>query len=113
MSAEAFWETMGRHGIHSWVELFWVGFGLFGQVLFFMRFFIQWIASERERRSVVPLPFWYFSVAGGAVLLVYACYKEDIVFILGQGGGLVIYIRNLMLIHRNRKGPVASASADE
>jgi len=102
MSSEDFWNLMGRFNIRSGFELFWVGFGLFGQAMFFMRFFIQWIASERQKRSVVPLPFWYFSVAGGVMLLVYACYKDDIVFILGQAGGLLIYMRNLVLIYRCR-----------
>jgi lipid-A-disaccharide synthase-like uncharacterized protein len=103
MSEAEFWAFVGRFGITDWTEFFWVVFGLAGQFFFFMRFFIQWIASERKRQSVVPLAFWYFSIAGGAALLVYACYKRDIVFILGQGGGLIIYIRNLMLIYRHAK----------
>jgi lipid-A-disaccharide synthase-like uncharacterized protein len=63
-----------------------------------MRFLIQWIMSERARRSVMPTAFWYFSLAGGVVLLTYAIYRRDPVFILGQGMGLVIYARNLWLI---------------
>ena len=102
MSSEQFWALMARFNIQTPLELFWAGIGLGGQFLFFMRFFIQWIASERRKRSVVPLAFWYFSIGGGAVLLAYACYKADLVFILGQGGGLVIYVRNLMLIYRHR-----------
>lgn len=73
--------------------------GFCGQGLFFGRFLVQWIASERQRRSVVPLAFWYFSIGGGALLLIYALLKKDPVFILGQGGGLIIYFRNLYLIH--------------
>lgn len=78
----------------------WVAFGLFGQVLFFMRFFVQWLASEKAKKSVVPVSFWYFSIGGGLVLLSYAIYRLDPVFILGQATGLFIYIRNLILIKK-------------
>ena len=81
----------------------WLAIGFAGQGLFFARFLVQWIASERVRRSIVPLAFWYFSLGGGAILLVYAIYRKDMVFILGQAGGLVIYLRNLYLIHREAK----------
>ncbi|MFZ0943550.1 MAG: lipid-A-disaccharide synthase N-terminal domain-containing protein [Syntrophobacteraceae bacterium] len=74
--------------------------GFCGQGLFFGRFLVQWIASERQRKSVVPIAFWYFSIGGGGLLLIYALLKKDPVFILGQGGGLIIYLRNLYLIHR-------------
>ena len=84
--------------VDSRFELFWVLFGLFGQLLFTGRFLVQWIASERARRSVVPVAFWYFSIAGGLVLLAYAIYRADPVFILGQTLGVVIYARNLWLI---------------
>ena len=76
----------------------WIAVGLSGQALFSMRFLVQWLASERQRRSVVPLTFWYFSVAGGVTLLAYALYRRDPVFIVGQLGGLGIYLRNLQLI---------------
>jgi|SRR5208283_1501862 len=76
--------------------------GFFGQGLFFGRFLVQWIASERQGRSVVPIAFWYFSIGGGGLLLIYAILKKDPVFILGQGGGLIIYLRNIYLIHRER-----------
>lgn len=79
-----------------------VGFG--GQALFSARFVIQWLASERAGRSVVPELFWYFSLAGGATLLAYAVYRADPVFMLGQGLGLFIYARNLWLIRRERRG---------
>jgi len=102
MSSAEFWELMARFNVQTPVELVWAGVGLGGQFLFFMRFFIQWIASERKKQSIVPLAFWYFSIGGGAVLLAYACYKADIVFILGQAGGLAIYVRNLMLIRRHK-----------
>jgi lipid-A-disaccharide synthase-like uncharacterized protein len=75
----------------------WIVLGFVAQGLFTMRFLVQWIASERQRKSVVPMAFWYFSVAGGALLLVYAIYRKDPVFILGQATGLVVYVRNLML----------------
>jgi lipid-A-disaccharide synthase-like uncharacterized protein len=77
--------------------------GLSGQILFSLRFLIQWLASERRKESVIPIAFWYFSLAGGVILLAYAIYRKDPVFILGQGTGAFIYIRNLVLIHRKRK----------
>jgi len=80
----------------------WIAFGFLGQALFSMRFLIQWIASERQRRSVVPVLFWYFSLGGGVVLFIYAIWREDPVFMLGQGMGLVVYLRNLHLIRRER-----------
>lgn len=78
----------------------WLIVGFAGQALFTMRFIVQWIASERKKRSVVPLAFWWFSLAGGMILLVYAIHRKDPVFILGQSAGAFIYLRNLMLIHR-------------
>ena len=76
-----------------------VGFG--GQLLFAMRFIIQWIKSEGEKKSVIPLAFWYFSIGGGLVLLFYALWRKDPVIICGQGLGLFIYARNLYFIYRN------------
>ena len=81
-------------------EHVWLGLGLFGQALFSARFLVQWLASERRKQSVVPAQFWYFSVGGGLVLLVYAIYRQDPVFILGQGAGLFVYARNLYFIRR-------------
>lgn len=86
--------------VDSQIELLWVLFGLFGQLMFTGRFLVQWIASERAQKSVVPVMFWYFSIAGGVVLLAYAIYRKDPVFILGQSLGVFIYSRNLWLIHR-------------
>ena len=83
---------------------FWIVLGLFGQLLFSARFLIQWYASERARRSVVPDAFWYFSIAGGLVLFIYACIRRDPVFIIGQGSGLLIYARNLHLLFLARSG---------
>lgn len=76
----------------------WIAIGLAGQALFSARFIIQWLASEKARRSVVPKAFWYFSLAGSAVLLAYAIHRVDPVFILGQTAGFAIYLRNLWLI---------------
>jgi len=75
----------------------WVVLGFAAQGLFTTRFLVQWVASERQKRSVVPRAFWYLSVAGGGLLLVYAIYRRDPVFILGQATGLIVYVRNLML----------------
>ena len=69
-------------------------------MFFSARFFLQWIYSEIKKRSVIPLGFWYFSLLGGATLLAYAIYREDPVFIVGQGAGLIIYSRNLILIKK-------------
>lgn len=80
----------------------WLAVGFAGQALFASRFFIQWFKSEMEGRSVIPLAFWYFSMGGGVILLAYAIYKKDPVFIIGQAGGLVVYSRNLYLIFRER-----------
>ncbi|MGH7322941.1 MAG: lipid-A-disaccharide synthase N-terminal domain-containing protein [Candidatus Rokuibacteriota bacterium] len=83
----------------------WLVVGFLGQACFSARFVVQWIASERRRESVVPVYFWYFSVAGGVILLAYAIHRLDPVFILGQAAGLVIYVRNLYLIARRRQVP--------
>lgn len=91
-------------------ETWWLLLGLFGQGLFMMRFVIQWIHSERQRRSVVPLSFWYFSVLGALTLLVYSIYRKDPVFILGQVLGIGIYLRNLALI-RSEKAATGSTEA--
>ncbi len=82
------------------LEWLWLGIGFLGQALFSARFLVQWLASERARRSIVPRAFWFFSLAGGITLLAYAIYRRDPVFIAGQGAGLLIYGRNLMLIRR-------------
>ena len=81
----------------------WVVMGLIAQGMFFMRFFVQWIISERHGKSTVPVMFWIFSVLGGMMLLIYATHRRDIVIMLGQAGGLIIYIRNLMLIYKERR----------
>jgi lipid-A-disaccharide synthase-like uncharacterized protein len=85
-----------------WLINPWLLLGFAGQGLFSMRFLVQWLASERAKRSVIPLAFWWFSLAGGGLLLCYALYKQDPVFIVGQAMGLGIYGRNLWLILKRR-----------
>lgn len=87
-------------------EQIWIAVGLFGQLLFSCRFLVQWITSEKMKKSVIPVAFWYLSIGGSVTLLSYAIYRTDPVFILGQAGGLVIYMRNLVLIHREKPGIV-------
>ena len=82
----------------------WVLLGLAGQFMFMMRFVYQWIASERARASVMPEAFWYFSLGGGLIVLIYALHLGDIVFILGQSLGVLIYLRNIYFIWRPRLG---------
>ena len=79
-------------------ELVWIGIGLAAQLLFSMRFLVQWLASERARVSIIPEAFWYFSILGGLLLLAYACYRVDPVFMIGQASGVFIYSRNLYFI---------------
>ena len=77
--------------------------GFVGQAAFFSRFLVQWIVSERQARSTVPVVFWYLSIAGGSLLLVYAIWRRDAVITVGQAVGLIVYVRNLVLIHRKRE----------
>ncbi len=77
--------------------------GFSGQTLFFLRFFVQWLHSEKHRRSLIPTAFWYFSLGGSTLLLVYAVMRKDLVFTIGQAAGFLIYTRNLALIARNRR----------
>ena len=86
-------------------------FGFAGQALFSARFIVQWIASEAKKQSVIPLAFWYFSLAGGVFLLIYAILRHDPVFILGQAAGLIVYVRNLILIFRQRAAARVQASS--
>lgn len=79
----------------------WVVLGFVAQALFTMRFVVQWIASERARKSVIPVAFWFFSIGGGTLLLAYALYRRDPVFIAGQALGLVVYFRNVYFIILN------------
>jgi lipid-A-disaccharide synthase-like uncharacterized protein len=87
----------------SMAGLVWIGIGLLGQLLFTARFLVQWLASERAKRSVMPIAFWYFSIGGGLILLAYAIARHDPVFTLGQSLGVFIYARNLWLIRAERR----------
>lgn len=90
--------------VETLTELIWVLVGLSGQLMFSMRFIIQWLASEKEHKSVIPVAFWYFSIIGGLILLAYALYRQDPVFVLGQALGIFVYARNLYLLHAERRG---------
>lgn len=81
----------------------WLVIGFLGQALFSARFIVQWLKSEREKKSVFPIAFWYFSIGGGVTLLAYAVYRQDPVFIVGQLSGLFIYLRNLYFVIHERK----------
>jgi lipid-A-disaccharide synthase-like uncharacterized protein len=89
--------------IETWFEFWWVALGFTAQGIFASRFIVQWIASERAGRSYVPVAFWYLSMSGGMLMLAYAIYRADPVFILGQSTGVIVYGRNLMLIHRSKR----------
>ncbi|MDD2884967.1 MAG: lipid-A-disaccharide synthase N-terminal domain-containing protein [Dechloromonas sp.] len=96
---------MAEGGVSAWV---WIAIGFGGQALFMMRFVIQWWSSERAGQVVIPVAFWYFSLAGGLVLTVYAIHRDDPVFIFGQALSLVIYARNLHLHYRGKGRSAAS-----
>ncbi len=90
------------HLFHTETSKVWIAIGFVGQVFFFSRFLVQWLASERQKKSVVPNAFWYLSLLGGSILTFYALYRQDPVFFLGQCIGLFVYMRNLWLIHMHR-----------
>ena len=85
----------------------WLAIGFLGQALFSARFVVQWLSSEKVKKSVIPTAFWYFSIAGGATLLAYAIHRRDPVFIVGQAAGLFIYLRNLQFLWRDRPATAA------
>lgn len=104
--------------ITSWSSMIWVGIGLGGQIVFSCRFIVQWIISERRRESVIPTVFWWISLGGAVCLFTYFVWRQDVVGVLGQSSGLVIYARNLRLIkkqqrraRRAREGTTAAALA--
>lgn len=76
---------------------YWILFGFFAQFIFFLRFFVQWLASEKEKKSVIPIAFWYLSIAGSILILIYSIKREDPVFIVAQFLALFIYLRNIIL----------------
>jgi lipid-A-disaccharide synthase-like uncharacterized protein len=85
------------------VKLTWlVLIGYAGQALFTMRFVVQWIATERAKKSVIPVAFWFFSIGGGLLLFGYALFIQDPVFILGQGFGVFVYLRNLYFVYKEK-----------
>lgn len=90
-------------GAMSRLDIAWLAIGLLGQAMFMMRFVVQWISSERAKRSVIPVSFWYFSLVGGLTVLAYGLYKVEPVIILGQLPGTLIYIRNLRLLQNQRR----------
>ncbi len=89
--------------ITSWGALAWVALGLLGQATFSARFLVQWLVSEKERQSVIPEAFWWLSLAGGVLLFTYFAWRQDLVGVLGQTSGLVIYARNIRLIWKARR----------
>ena len=91
---------------------FWVVVGFAGQAIFGGRFLVQWIASERRRESHIPVQFWWMSIIGGAITTAYAIHRRDPVFIVGQSAGLIVYVRNLMLIYRAQRKPTPDAVSD-
>lgn len=91
-------------------HILWLMVGFVGQALFGMRFVVQWMHSERQKRSVIPTAFWYFSLLGGLTLLCYAIYQQDPVFIVGQATGVFIYLRNLYFIRRARVDAAAGGA---
>jgi lipid-A-disaccharide synthase-like uncharacterized protein len=105
------------HLVHWWLatppaEIMWLTIGLLAQLMFSMRFIVQWIATERARASIVPETFWYFSLFGGVLLLAYACYRVDPVFVMGQAAGLVVYSRNLYFVWLGKQDPGSALVAD-
>lgn len=94
--------------VETTAELAWVGLGFLAQVIFGGRFVLQWWQSEKAGESVVPVGFWWMSVVGGTLMLAYALYRWDPVFIFGQGLGLLVYVRNLMLIRKSARRAAAT-----
>lgn len=104
-----FWS--GVDYVRSWD--WWTWFGLFAQFFFFLRFFAQWVASERAKRVVIPAAFWYFSIIGGILITVYAVERRDVPFTLGNGFALYIYFRNLRFHYRGEHGREDARAHDE
>ncbi|MDH4193869.1 MAG: lipid-A-disaccharide synthase N-terminal domain-containing protein [Nitrospirota bacterium] len=91
----------------SYYEMMWVGIGFVGQGLFFGRWLLQWVVSERKAESQIPVAFWYMSLIGSVIVLAYAIHRLDPVFIAGQSVGTLVYVRNIMLVHRAPKRVVS------
>lgn len=90
----------------------WAAIGFAGQAIFASRFIVQWLHSERVKRSEIPLVFWYLSLLGGLVLLIYSIHLANLVFIIGQGSGLLVYMRNLHMIYRERSTIAKARQSD-
>ena len=97
--------------ITGWTGFAWVGLGLLGQLLFSGRMIVQWLASERRKQSVVPVAFWWMSLAGSSMLLVYFTWRVEVIGLLGQAAPWAIYVRNLWLIYRPKAAPVTATAA--
>ena len=104
--------AMVLFNITTWGGVVWVALGLLGQLLFTGRMLVQWLASERSRRSVVPPVFWWLSLGGATMLMVYFVWRRDLVGFLGQSLGWFIYLRNLWMIHRSGAGEPPSVTQD-
>jgi lipid-A-disaccharide synthase-like uncharacterized protein len=98
--------------ITSWAGLAWVVFGFAGQLAFSGRMILQWLVSEKERKSVVPAAFWWLSLIGGAIMFTYFVWRQDLVGVLGQSSGLVIYARNIRLIYKHKRRDAEQAPPD-
>lgn len=96
-------DLLTKFGAGSTGDALWLLVGLLGQLAFTARFIVQWVASERAKASVMPVAFWYLSIIGGLVVLAYGIHKLDLVIILGQLPGVVVYSRNLWLIHKGKR----------
>ncbi len=94
-------------------DIIWLSIGLVGQSLFMMRFIVQWIHSERHQKSLIPVSFWYFSLSGGVIVLMYGIHRVDPVIILGQLPGTFVYARNLMLIRREHRDVLVEVTEEE
>ena len=99
------WHALGGYFYDVFVQRldWWAYIGIIAQALFTGRFVVQWLASEKAGRSVIPFSFWLLSIGGGVLLLIYALYRRDPVFILGQAFGVLIYLRNLTFVLRERR----------
>jgi lipid-A-disaccharide synthase-like uncharacterized protein len=107
------WHALGGYFYDVFVQRldWWAYIGIIAQALFTGRFVVQWLASEKAGRSVIPFSFWTLSIGGGLLLLVYALYRRDPVFILGQAFGVLIYLRNLTFVLRERREEKAKRGA--
>lgn len=97
--------------LHNWYQILWLSIGFLAQGLFGARFLVQWLHSEKHRKSMMPVMFWWFSLVGGIAMLIYSIHLKDPVFISGQAFGLIVYIRNIWLLYRERKTRTSELTA--